>query len=160
MRFALAFSLCLAACSASPNEQGGTPRFDASPPSPATSGDGGCGADSLDGGTTWGDLYADFFGPSGAASCAGTPGGCHGDSSSAGAGTWVCGATQNTCYTGLTSAGLVSPTSDPTSTLLYSALRKQCGGGLNAMPQSPPFVFTPSDMARIEAWISAGTPND
>jgi hypothetical protein len=147
---------------ASPSENGGDARFDASPPSATSNEEGGCGGDDASGGTAFSDLYRDFFGTTGAASCAGTPGGCHGDANSAGAGTWVCGSSVSSCYTGMTSAGLVSPSTkgDPTSTLLYSALRKQCGGGLNAMPQQPLFVFTPDDMDRITSWIAAGTPNN
>jgi hypothetical protein len=154
------------ACSAPPNEEGGTPRFDASPPS--TSEDAGLCVDDSDAGTgdTWTSLYADYFGPTGKASCAGT-GVCHGDTTQAGylGSNYDCGHTAADCYTGITSAaaGIVTagqPVSDPTTTGLYVVLRK-CSGGVGSMPKAPADVaFTTGDMARIGAWIQAGAPND
>jgi hypothetical protein len=169
---ALAFAgpllLATACSSASPDEQGGTPRFDAAPEPVSVNDDGGdaCGNTSFDAnaGTGWSDLYRDYFGPTSAASCAGSAGQCHGDSSSLGGGVWVCGTTVSSCYTGITSPAAdlvtVGDTKDsPTTTTLYQALRKACGGGV--MPQQPTtYFFSASDMARITDWIGAGAQNN
>jgi len=155
----------LIACSASPNEDGGNARFDASP---AATGDGGACDDTTGdagSGTAWSELYRDYFGPTGKASCAGT-GQCHGSTSQSGyaASGYVCPGTSTACYTGITSqsANLVTvgdTTDDPTTTVLYSVLRKCSGGG--SMPQQPAsLMFTSADMARVAAWIKAGAPND
>ena len=171
MRLLLAcpFAFLLAACSsASPNEQGGTPRFDASAPTSASSEDGGCGSTDFDAseGTGWSDLYRDYFGPTGVASCAGTAAACHGDANSLGAQNsgYVCSGTVAGCYAGITStaADLVTvgdTTDDPTTSTLYLTLRKACGGGV--MPKEPAdFFFSAADMKRIADWIGAGAPNN
>jgi hypothetical protein len=154
----------LAACTnATSTEEGGDPRYDAAP-TPAPEGDGG--NTTTDAGHAWSDLYRDYFGPTGAASCAGTSGQCHGDTSSLGyqASDYVCPGSASACYAGITSpqAGLVpvnDTTGDPTLTSLYATLRKEGGGG--EMPKEPAsFSFTPSDMKRITDWIQAGAPND
>jgi hypothetical protein len=163
--FAASFAGATAlACSAPPNEEGGDARFDAAPP---TTGSNACSGDANEdagSGTTWGDLYRDFFGPTGKASCAGN-GACHGDTSQAGynGSGYQCPGTAAECYAGITATtpGLVTPgpVGDPTTTGLYLILRKCSGGGL--MPKAPATVeFTAADMARIAAWIQAGAPND
>jgi hypothetical protein len=153
------------ACTAAPTEEGGTARFDAAPETVADDADV-CSEDSDAGtGDTWASLYGDYFGPTGKASCAGT-GVCHGDTSQAGyqGSGYVCPPTAAQCYAGITAAaaGLVTPgppVSDPTTTGLYGVLRKCAGGG--SMPKEPATVFfTAGDMARIDAWIAAGAPDD
>ena len=159
----------LVACSSAPlSENGGEALFDAAPSDDDAS---VCSATSEDAGsgTEWSDLYRDYFGPTGKASCAGT-GQCHGSTSQAGylSSNYACPDTADACYAGIT-ATTVSPqlvtvgdtTSDPTTSNLYLTLRKCSGSGPNSMPQQPAtLMFTTGDMARIAAWIKAGAPND
>jgi hypothetical protein len=152
----------LSACSAPSNEDGGDARF-----ALAEADGGACSALDPDAGsgTAWSDLYRDYFGPTGEASCAGN-GQCHGNTTQAGylGSGYVCGPTAAECYTGITStaAGLVTvgdTTDDPTLTPLYTVLRKCSGTG--SMPKLPAdLMFTSADMARIAAWIKAGAPNN
>jgi len=77
----------LACTDASGNESGGDPTFEAGTPATVTEGGPGGGT-----GTTWTDLYRDFFGPTGAAKCAGNAM-CHGAADQPGAkatGGYVC----------------------------------------------------------------------
>jgi hypothetical protein len=162
-------ALCLSgtvACSASSSESGGEELFDAAV---ATADDGGvCSETVVDAGsgTGWSDLYRDYFGPTGKASCAGT-GQCHGSTTQAGtvSSGYVCPDTADGCYAGITAASnipvlvTVGDTGDPTTSGLYTILRKCAGGGL--MPLQPStLMFTNADMARIDAWLKAGAPND
>src|SRR5579864_3724850 len=91
MLVAVAVVACIDATS---NTTGGEALFDTTPPaSTAVSQSCDIGMDAGMG-TTFTDLHRDFFGPSGAASCAGN-GTCHGDASQMGAkssGGYVCGA--------------------------------------------------------------------
>jgi hypothetical protein len=172
LSFAFAASLAgiavVAGCTnAPPTEEGGDPRFDASPP-PLSPDSAACGAPDADAGSghAWSDLYRDYFGPTGIASCAGTAGACHGDANGLGAkgSNFVCAASVSGCYSGITSTsvGLVTvgdTTDDPTTSGLYAVLRKACIGG--AMPKEPASVsFTTADMKRITDWIGAGAPNN
>ena len=160
-----AFALSpLAGCTNTPEtEQGGDPRFDASPPpTPAT--DAGCGDPNADAGNghAWSNLYRDYFGPTGVASCAGTAGMCHGDANSLGAkaSNYVCAGGVSGCYSGITALVTVGDTEDdPTNSALYAVLRKACAGG--TMPKEPAsFSFSAADMKRITDWIGAGSPNN
>jgi hypothetical protein len=149
-----------AACSAPLDEQGVTPRFDATAPAPLTI----CVDTEAGTGTTWTDLYRDYFGPQGSANCALT-GGCHGDSNQTGAlsSGYVCGPSATACHDGMVAAKLVptTPGADPKTTSLYSILRKCGGEGASLMPKLPTsMAFTDVDMTRIDAWIQAGAPND
>ncbi len=120
------------------------------------------------GGTTWTDLYRDILGPSGKASCAGTPGNCHGDMSSAGysLSNYVCPlGDSKACYSSLTSSssnGLLIPGKPFEATGLYLALRKEVDGGFSGtMPKQPSNVcFTPDDLQRIGMWYAAGSPDN
>jgi hypothetical protein len=162
--------LVLSGCTnAPPTEEGGGLRFDASPPPATSSGDdSGCGDPNADAGsgTAWSDLYRDYFGPTGVASCAGTVGACHGETTGLGfqSSQYLCAGGVSGCYTGITnkSAGLVvvgDTTDSPTDSTLYAVLRKECIGGV--MPKQPAsFFFSPADMKRITAWIGAGAPNN
>jgi hypothetical protein len=138
---------------------------------------------------TWSALYSAYFGASGAASCSGvtadggTQGVCHNTSTETGAqaSSFVCGSSATTCWQGMTAAGSVVPSggsSNASETILYSALRKQGGGGLmpcnaNIMTLSDggtsvtcsgsagsAYTFTADDLARISAWVQAGAQND
>jgi hypothetical protein len=116
---------------------------------------------------TWTELYKDYFGPAGAASCAGN-GTCHGDMSQLGYMTsgYLCPpADQNGCYTGIVSpsAGLVMPGNGVPfpMTYLYTVIRKSVGTNIALdMPKSPVYSFTPDDIARISSWVAAGAKND
>jgi len=124
---------------------------------------------------TWQYLYACYFGPTGVAGCSGQSN-CHGSATSLGAetGYWVCGATSDACWQGMTTGmpglpTLVRSGVAPTQTVLYSALHKSTGkvaSAANNMPlasidtQLPSYTFTPSDLACIEGWIKAGAKND
>jgi hypothetical protein len=145
--------------------QGGLPRFD-----PAQVGDGGItnGCDPAgDGGaagtgTTWPDLYRDYFGPAGRANCNGD-GKCHGGATESGAkrSEFICGTDADSCYAGITNppAGLLIPgdakqMADPTTAGLWLVLRKRCIGG--NMPKRSTFAFATADLDRLKAWIAAG----
>jgi hypothetical protein len=108
------------------------------------------------GGTTFTDLYADYFGPCGQASCTGLAG-CHNTATETGALTsgFVCGPTKESCWRGMTqginpdAGGVFCPVvcvgtcpqnstfacpTDPTKQTLYGGLHKAQAAGLNNMP--------------------------
>ena len=176
---ALTAGAATTACGASGEVEGGEP-FDGGGTTltpPATGDDGGpvvkvqkgCAGPDASTGSTYTELYQDYFGPSGGANCSGTVGACHGEPSGAGAlgsGGFVCGTSQASCLTGMnvTTADLLSPsdTSHPASSGLEVALRKaEANGTTNNMPLVPvSCVFSDDDIARISAWIAAGAPNN
>ncbi len=116
---------------------------------------------------TFADLYADFFGPTGRATCAKSN--CHsqkGDLGEVSSGGYVCAPDKDSCYTNLVSATL-KPTSIPqgktaTDSLLYKTLRHEETGGklVGSMPFDKSYIFTADDMRRIQAWLEAGAKND
>jgi hypothetical protein len=113
-------------------------------------------------GSTWTELYNDFFGGHGRAACAGN-GSCHGSSSQPGAGysKYVCppdgDAGKDTCYTTLMASGYVSSLITPPSMGVLRTVN--CTGC--AMPATPQvYEFSQTDVNRISAWIAAGTPNN
>ena len=119
-------------------------------------------------GSTFTDLYRDFFGPTGKASCSGD-GLCHGASTAAGAkgsGGFVCGSDATACWTSMTSgrSALVTTAdaADPTKSALYLTIRhRRTDGSLaGSMPKRPLYVFSTASMQRIAAWVQAGAPND
>lgn len=160
LRLALLASLLpvLAACDATGVERGGDPLV-VDP------------CDATNGGHTWQDLYICYFGPTGKAGCAGTAQ-CHGDPSQAGAitppGFFVCGATRESCWYGMTHANCPDAAlpgtcraavtgTDATSTVLWGRLRGASGPGAHNMPNSSgAYTFTSDDLARISAWIQEG----
>jgi hypothetical protein len=114
-------------------------------------------------GSTWTELYADYFGGHGRAACAGN-GGCHGSGSQPGGAItgYVCppdgDAGKDSCYTTLTSylqgnGGLPS--------FVTGVLRSVACPGC-AMPLVPTqiYTFSQTDVDRISAWIDAGAPNN
>ena len=164
----------LAACAADEPPRGGGLVLDASSPVPPAGYI--CTKPARDT-HTFTDLYADYFGfddvtggPA-KASCSLDPG-CHRSADSTGAiasNGFVCGAARAACYAGLTGAGadLVGtkrPGQDPTQTGLYLVLRKTAPMGSNKMPKRnadpKSFFFCEQDMARINAWLAAGAPDD
>jgi hypothetical protein len=113
-------------------------------------------------GTTWTELYADYFGDHGRASCAGTSAAspsCHGAPSQV-------GTTFSTfeCPPGDAGACYASMKTDVLSAydLVASVLRgATCSGILCNMPLAPEiYSFTAADEARIAAWIDSGAPNN
>jgi hypothetical protein len=117
-------------------------------------------------GHTWSELYADYFGGTGRATCAGN-GSCHGTTSGAGfaSSQYVCPPDdKDACYKSMlsASAGLITSGQTLENDFLYQAIRKEAAVGLNNMPLEPVqiYTFTPTDLARISAWVAAGAPND
>jgi hypothetical protein len=175
--FLLATSSQLAACDASGEVEGGDP-FDggAAVTTTTTDDDGGtvmveqkgCAGPDASTGSTYTELYQDYFGPAGGANCSGSVGACHGEASGAGAigsGGFVCGASQSDCFAGMSSgtADLLSSsaTAHPENSGLEVALRKASGTGTDNMPLTPvSCVFSDDDIARISAWIAAGAANN
>lgn len=150
-----------AGCSdATGTSTGGTPLFDASPaPTPAPA-EGG-----IPGGSTWAELYGDYFGPGAHASCARA--GCHltaADPGAAGSG-FVCGPTKEECHASLTATGTNAPKPPLLEgqtfqdTRLHRVLRKTSPAE-GIMPASSTFAFAPSDVRRLSDWFTAGKKND
>lgn len=114
-------------------------------------------------GSTFTDLYRDFFGPTGVASCS-RRSLCHvpGGKGALNSGGYVCVPDQSTCWAAMTGSIVPdggSPT--PEQTTMYKALRKAPPtGGSGPMPFQSSFAFCPNDLQRISAWISAGAANN
>jgi hypothetical protein len=139
-------------CGASGEVKGGELRLPAGTGwEPGVVTDGG-----IAGASTWASLYADYFGPKGAASCT-SSGTCHSSAGQAGAreSNFICGSTEATCYDGLLAAGLVpvGGASDPSQVTLRFVIRTAAGG---SMPKGSRFVFSESDLARIDGWVRGG----
>ncbi len=155
----VASAIVFGGCSASGTTTGGDPRFDTAEPiaTPA-------GAEDAGSGTRFTDLYRDFFGPTGQASCAGS-GQCHGSATEPGAASssFIC-ADQAGCYATMSSSSLVraSDATDPSNSVLISVLRHRDTAGkvVGFMPKSPAYEFSSTSIARISTWIAAGAPND
>jgi hypothetical protein len=164
------FALGSVACIGSPEPVSGEEGlFDASPPV-APESDGGTTtmgpSCAPDGGATWSDLYRDCFGPD-HASC-GQPN-CHGSMSDPGfqSSGFVCGATQETCFAGITAMNSIVPsggtpgnTSAATGTSLYQNIRKAPPNVGGSMPKMSTFAFTQADLDRISTWIVDGAKDD
>jgi hypothetical protein len=110
-------------------------------------------------GSTWTELYNDYFGGHGRAACAGN-GTCHGSSSQPGAGysNYVCppdgDAGKETCYETIVGSGVASQ-------LVTSVLRSvSCPGCLMPLAPTQIYTFSQTDLDRISAWIDAGMPNN
>ena len=124
------------------------------------------------GATTWTSLYADFFGPTGKASCAGD-GACHGGPTQEGtkAAFYLCDS-KDGCYKSMRSKTGVSTTDSnlvrdadvaaPKKAALFGILRvtKEDCTVSGFMPKRPPYRLTREEVARIEAWIPAGANDD
>jgi hypothetical protein len=119
-------------------------------------------------GATFTDLYRDFFGPTGQASCAGD-GLCHGSPEKAGAkgsSGFVCGIEKTACWTSMTTGASALVTSadatNPSTSTLVLTLRhrRPDGAVIGNMPKRPLYVFSVASMQRITAWIAAGARND
>jgi hypothetical protein len=113
-------------------------------------------------GSRFTDLYRDFFGPTGAASCSATSI-CHVDGGTGfKTSGYECAPDQNGCWASMTSSIVPDGgTSMPESTTLYKALRKAPPTpGSGPMPRNSAFAFCPADLERIATWIQNGAPND
>jgi hypothetical protein len=114
-------------------------------------------------GSTWTELYADYFGDHGRASCAGTPSGvgCHGSVTGLGASysKFLCpSGDAGACYASM-KANLLPQYNLMTNVLRSSGCTAQ-GLACN-MPLAPyDYAFTATDEARIAAWVDAGAPNN
>jgi hypothetical protein len=123
--------------------------------------------------STWTSIYADLFGPASLGQCGASSRGdsngsttCHHDGTGAGAQSsgFICGDTQESCYTGITSpsanyAGIqVVVPGDPCDSYLSEALRHDGGGSMPYYPEA--VVFSDADMARVAAWIGSGAQNN
>jgi hypothetical protein len=171
----LAPLIFLACSDATGSLVGGDPIDTGAPTTTTPSGDGGgpttnvtsadCMPDGGHAGSTWTDLYACYFGPNAPDSCAGTGTNCHATSASAGGSfSWVCGATQASCYTGMTSYAPLDPRAgmaNPTMNHLYTVLcGSPSGSGLMPLGCLSGTVMLSDDFTRIEQWIAAGAPNN
>ena len=109
---------------------------------------------------TWTGIYADYFGPTGSAACAGA--GCHTSVDQPGyvVSKFIC-PDKDACYTSLTGTSkMVLPTdaANPAKSKLMRNLRQV--GNAGKMPSASAFVFSTADAARIGAWIAGGAKND
>jgi hypothetical protein len=110
-------------------------------------------------GSTFSDLYRDFFGPTGRASCS-AQSICHvrGGTGAQTSGGYVCVPDQASCWSSMTST--IVPhggSASPEQTTLYKALRKAPPTpGSGPMPRNSSFAFCPDDLKRIADWISTG----
>jgi hypothetical protein len=108
------------------------------------------------------DLYRDFFGPTGAASCSASSI-CHVDGGTGfKTSGYECVPDQSGCWVSMTSSIVPDGgTSMPQTTTLYRALRKAPPiPGSGPMPRNSSFAFCPADLERIATWIQNGAPND
>ena len=165
----LSFLRLLVACSnAGGSVKGGDVTFDAAvPPGPACSIE--AGVDGADAAPSWNGLYADYFGPTGAASCAREPGNCHGHTADDGFGGsgFVCGAEGGVegCRQSLFgNSRLIQPIDpmEPEKSGLILVLRRHKPDGgpvVGQMPKRPvSCIFEQNAIDRITAWIDAGAP--
>ena len=145
----LAIALAVDCGDANPTVQGGDPIY-VDPVMVACSNGG------PHSGNRWQDLFYCYFGPMGAASCGGQGSACHGTPDGLGV---------------AASGGLVCPpVSDPTP--CWQKIHGTIGGsGLyvtvckfdhssGTMPKGCTYLFQESDLARIQAWIQQGAPNN
>lgn len=146
-----------AACSsATGTVKGGEPAFDAAPPNVETPQlEGGAG------GHTWTDLYRDYFGPTGVASCQGN-GSCHGDPSQSGALTlphFVCPAPQvpdaGVPETGASDAGGGDAATDAAADATSDASTTSDSGVSNALAEARTACL---DSLKKTGLITPGTP--
>lgn len=118
------------------------------------------GATSEGTGVTFTDLYRDFFGPTGKATCAGD-GSCHGGEAEPGAlaSGFICNADKARCQATMAQELVgTSGLANPKASFLYAILRKSSGGRMPKRPES--YVFSDASLERIQTWIANGAKND
>jgi hypothetical protein len=149
---AATFSIVTACAAADTSGSPGDGGADTSADECAAAGDRGDGS-------TFSDLYRDFFGPTGRASC-GAQSICHvpGGTGAQTSGGYVCVPDRVGCWASMTSTIVPDGGSaSPELTTLYKALRKAPPTpGSGPMPRNSSFAFCPDDLKRIAAWISTG----
>lgn len=149
----LAIAFAVGCADANPSVSGGDPTYVDAVMTACTTG----GAHS---GSRWQDLYYCYFGPTGVATCGGQGSGCHG--------------TPNALGVAASGGVVCAPSSDPTpcwqkinATIggagLVGILCKTDGTGL--MPKGTQLMgcayrFSPSDLARVQAWVQQGAPDN
>ena len=111
---------------------------------------------------TWTGIYADYFGPTGTAACAGA--GCHTSVDQPGyiVSNFIC-PDKDTCYTSLVGKSkMVLPTDyvNPTKSKLMRNLRQAGNAGKMPSGSGAGFTFSTADAARIASWIAGGAKND
>lgn len=170
----------LACTDAGGTVSGGDLTFEGGAPAVISVVDAGPGAGT---GTKWTDLYRDFFGPTGAAKCAGN-GQCHGAADQPGAvasGGYICpdvtpppdagsNPAKAQCRDTMTKVIIVSPPGGPSScgqpfakAYMHNVIRKATAAAddENNMPRSPfTYTFSDADVARIDTWVQAGCKDD
>lgn len=113
-------------------------------------------------GTTWSDLYADFFGPSGRAGCAGPGNACHASEDAEGSArsAFVCPDEAGCVESILGRSNLVrsTDTEKPEAAFLINVLRRKNADGkiVGTQPKLPLFVFHEKSIERIKKWIADG----
>jgi hypothetical protein len=136
----------------------GCPGSDGATGGGGTGGDGGGGGQSTGTSTddvTWTLLYNTVFGPNGTSNCSAN-GGCH----TAIQNGFKCGTTKASCYDGMVSAGLVTPGSDASSSILVDPQDSPlCGSLGGTMPKTGQCV-SDAQIDKIQAWLAAGAPNN
>jgi hypothetical protein len=175
----LIVSLVVAACVASVactdaggHVTGGDLKFDASTSTVDAGPDPDIG---LGTGTTFTDLYNDYFGPMGRAKCSGN-GACHGSSSQPGAvasGGYICpdtggdagtnGTIKAQCRASMISSGIITPGMPFDQSYMHNVIRKatKTAGDENNMPRTPfTYTFSDTSVARINAWVMGGAPDN
>jgi hypothetical protein len=113
-------------------------------------------------GATWSDLYADFFGPSGRAGCAGPGNACHGSEDAEGSvrSGFVCADEAGCVESMLGRSNLVrsTDTEKPEAAFLINVLRRKNTEGkiVGTQPKLPLLVFHEKSIERIKQWIADG----
>jgi hypothetical protein len=156
--FLLGLSGCSDGSAAMPGVDPGKPPVDAGAEEAAVA-DYCAEAGSRGDGATFSDLYRDFFGPTGQASCSARSI-CHvpGGSGMQTSGGYECYPDETGCWVSMTSTIVPEGgSSTPGQTTLYLALRKAPPTpGSGPMPRNSAFAFCPDDLVRIRTWIEAG----
>jgi hypothetical protein len=104
---------------------------------------------------TYSELYTTYFAPGTEGHCANA--GCHGGTNYT---IWLCGATKDTCYTGMVGAGLISR-ANPTASVLADT-RGSPLRWVNPAGNMPKDALKSFDEGRdaIQAWAAACAQND
>jgi hypothetical protein len=104
---------------------------------------------------TWTELYGSYFGIGAPADCS-RNGGCHTNSKSG----FKCGSSKSTCYSGIVSAGYVSPGAGASSSALADPSQSCLNGSLGGNMPTSGYSFNSSDVAKIQSWLGNGAQND
>lgn len=157
-------ALVLAACAEASGEvRGGELAFDPTPP--AFVEPNACPVeDEADAGTgtTWTDLYRDYFGPTGRAKCADPS--CHGGEGTPASSIGFRCFDQSGCRASLVDRWIVLPAdaAEPEKSAFYRVLRRcnEQNETVGTMPQRPTYYFSGASLARISTWMQGGAKDD